>query len=172
MKNNQFSQLVSIVLLLFMILGGVFFVSPMKDNVGTLTTQKDAAAIELQGLQSQYEELAALAAKVSESEATKTKLLRSVPVGTAQDALLDEMTKISEDLKIDMNSISFGKSSDEDFGNFLSVTATFNGSYAQLISFLQKIENAERLMRITTLSVQLTSTTDAVFNLGLEAYYQ
>lgn len=172
MKNNQLSQLVSIVLLLFMILGGVFFVSPMRDNVASLTVQQEAASTELQGLQSQYEELAALAAKVSESEATKNKLLASVPVGMAQDKILDELTKITADLKIDMNSISFGKSSDKDFGNYLNISANFKGTYAQLISFLQKVENAERLMRITTLSVQLTSTTDAVFTMGLEAYYQ
>ncbi len=146
--------------------------SPMKDNVEDLAVQRDAASVELQGLQSQYEELAALAAKVSESAASKAKFLASVPVGTAQDKLLDELTKISADLKIDMNSISFSKSTDKDFGNYLNVSASFKGSYSELISFLQKIENAERLMRVTTLSVQLTSTTDAVFTLGLEAYYQ
>ncbi len=172
MKNNQISQLVSILLLLFMILGGVFFVVPMKDNVSSLVLQRDAASVDLQGLQSQYEELAALASKVSESEAAKAKLLSAVPVGNSQDKLLDELTEINAGLEIDMNSISFGKSTDKDFGNYLSVSASFKGSYDQLISFLQKIENAERLMRITTLSVQLTSTTDAVFTLTLEAYYQ
>lgn len=166
------SQLVSILLLLFMILGGVFFVVPMKDNVASLAVERDAASSDLQGLQSEYEELAALAAKVSESAATKAKLLAAVPVGTTQDKLLDELTKITSDLEIDMNSVSFGKSSDQDFGNYLSVSSSFKGSYEQLISFLQKLENAERLMRITTLSVQLTSTTDAVFTLALEAYYQ
>ena len=138
MKNNQISQLVSILLLLFMILGGLFFVVPMKDNVATLAVQSEAASTELQGLQSQYEELAALATKVSESEAAKAKLLSAVPVGMTQDKLLDELTKITGDLEIDMNSVSFGKSSDKDFGNYLSVSSSFKGSYDQLISFFAK----------------------------------
>lgn len=172
MKNYQISQLVSIILLLFLILGGVFFVSPMRGKTVELSVQRDAASVDLQGLQSQYETLAALAAQVSASSVTKSKLLTAVPVGTAQDKLLDELTKMADELDIGMNSISFSESLDSDFGNYLNISANFQGSYDQLIAFLQKIENASRLLRVTALSVQLTSTTDAVFTLSMEAYYQ
>ncbi|MBI4127314.1 type 4a pilus biogenesis protein PilO [Candidatus Peregrinibacteria bacterium] len=172
MKNNQISQLVSIILLLFLILGGVFFVGPIRERVQKSTETRDAAALDLQGLQSQYEELAALAAQVSESAVTKTKLLSAVPVGTAQDKLLDELGKMASDLSLVMNSVSFAESSDQDFGNYLNISANFQGSYDQLIAFLQKLENASRLLRVTALSVQLTGTSSAVFTLSLEAYYQ
>lgn len=172
MKNNQISQLVSIVLLLFLILGGVFFTAPMRANVLAATESRDAAALKLQGLQSEYETLAALAAQVSENSVTKSKLLAAVPAGTAQDSLLDEMTKAASDLSIEMNSISFSESVDKDFGNFLNVTANFQGSYDQVIAFLQKMENASRLSRVTSLSVQLTGASTAVFTLNMEAYYQ
>lgn len=172
MKQNQLSQLFSIILLFFIILGGVFFVMPMRENIAILDVQKVASADELQQLQSQYDSLAQVAAQVDASSGAKVELLNAVPVGIDEGKLLDEIVSIADEFEVTMNSVSFSKSSDNDFGNILGVTANFKGSYEQLVSFLQKIENAKRLMRVTALSVQLTSTEDSIFNLSIETYYQ
>ena len=172
MKPSQISQLVSILLLLFMILGGLLFVMPMRDNVSALNTQVDAASVELQDLQSQYDKLAAISSKVDESTGAKAELLNAVPVGPAEDKLLDGIVAMADEFDLAMNSISFSKSTDNNFGNVLTVSANFKGSYDQLISFLQKIESSNRILRVSNLSVQLTSTEDAIFNLSIESYYQ
>ncbi len=172
MKPGQGSQLFAIVLLLLLIVGVLAFVLPMRGTVAELEVTKAAKADELQALQSELDALSTLASQVAESETTKQALLAAVPVGYSQDELILELSQMAQDSNFSLNAMNFSQSVDENFGNTLSITANFSGSYDDLINFLQKLETAERLIRVTSLNVQLTSTSTVTFNLGLEAYYQ
>lgn len=172
MKTGQSSQLMSILLLLLIIVGSVVFVLPMRDKITEYEAQKVTLTTELQTLETQYDDLSALAKEVSQSETAKLKLLASVPVGYDQDALILELTKLAEDTGFSLNAISFSLGQSEVFGKTISVATNVKGSFNQMVDFLQKLEGADRLMRVVSLSVQRMSATDVGFNLAIEAYYQ
>ena len=170
--KSQSSQLVSLLLLLLILGGGFFFIRPLNEAKGLAQADADAKALELETLQSEYDELKALSDEVAKSAAKKEALLAAVPVGPAQDDLILDLTKLTAELGYDVNAINFAMQADPNLGNTISITANFVGSYDDLIGFLQKLENASRLFSVSSISVQKTSTTDVVFNLNIKAYYQ
>ena len=153
-------------------MGSVLFVLPMGDKIDALKLSKDAMGIELQALQTQYDDLSELSEKVAASETTRAWLKAAVPAGYQEDTLLLELAQMAEDLNFELNAVNFSDTVDEVNGNKLSVTANFNGTYEDLVAFLQKIETADRLMQVTSLGVQRISTSEIGFSLALEAYYQ
>lgn len=172
MKTGQYSQLISIVLLFLIVLGTVLFVLPMRDDIEAYKTQEEAIAAEVANYETQLSELSALSEQVATSETTKQTLMAAVPSGYSQDELILELSGIAEDLSFTLNAVNFSDQTSEEFGNSVVMTANFSGTYEELIAFLQKVETAERLMRVVSLNVQRTSTTDIAFNIGIEAYYQ
>ena len=172
MKAGQFSQLFAILLLFLMILGSVLFVFPMRGDVETLQVTEATLAEELVALETEYESLAALAEDVSTSEITKQSLMAAVPSGYAQDDLILELSDMASELGFPLNAVNFSDTVSQEFGNTITISASFSGTYEQLIAFLQKLETADRLLRVLSLNVQRTSTSDISFNISLEAYYQ
>jgi Tfp pilus assembly protein PilO len=172
MRKGQLQQLVSVILLLLLVVGVFVLIMPMRDKVTDLKADKQVVADQLQGLQSEYEDLEALSSEVATSSTVKNDLLDSVPVGYSQDELILELADLADDAEFDLNAMNFAASVDQASGNFVSVSANFDGDYGDLIKFLQALEGADRLMRVSSLSVQLTSTEEVVFNLNIEAYYQ
>ena len=171
MKNN-ISQLTSIVLLFLIIVGSVLFVLPMRDKISELQASKDTLTAELQTLDAEYESLAALSEAVAASETTRNALKAAVPTGYDQEDLLLELSQMATDLDFTLNAVNFSSTVDTDLGTTLTITANFDGTYDDLVGLLQKIETADRLMQVTSMSVQRTSTSDIAFNLSIEAYYQ
>lgn len=172
MKTAQSSQLLSILLLLLMIVGGVFLVLPMRDTIAELSTQRETATTELTALQTEYDALAALAEEVSKSQSTKDALMKAVPSGYAEDTLILDLAGMATEIGFKLNAMNFSAGSDENLGKTITVTANLTGTYDDLVDFLQKIESSERLMQVKSLNVQRTSATAIAFNLQIEAYYQ
>ncbi len=172
MKNNSFSQLVSIVLLFLIIVGSVVFVLPMRDKIAELKVAKEAATTEVATLESTYADLQALSEQVATSESTRDALKAAVPSGYDQDSLLLELSSMGEDLGFKINAITFGDTVSEQYGNTISISANITGTYDDLVAFLQEVEAADRLMQVTSMSVQRTSSSAISFSLTLEAYYQ
>lgn len=172
MKKAQLSQLMSILLLFLILVGAVVVTLPLNKKVKEIRANKVVVAELLQQTQADFDDLNDLLSEVSTSEATKAALVKAVPVGLSQDELILELTELADDADFDLNAMNFSTAIDQVLGNTLIVAANFSGSVDDLIKFLQSIENADRLIQVTSLNVQLTSTEDVVFNLNLEAYYQ
>ncbi len=172
MKRSPFTQLISVVLLLVMGVVGMVFVIPTREKVATLRLERDGVAADLQQLQADVEHLETLSTKLSESESLRKELAEAVPVGYDQDQLILDLQEIAKSTGFLLSGMSFSPSVDKDFGTVIRVSANLTGNYDKLTSFLQAVENADRLMQVTSLNVQLTNATELVFNLTLEAYYQ
>ncbi|MFT7184342.1 MAG: type IV pilus assembly protein PilO [Oceanicoccus sp.] len=172
MSKGHSSQLISIILLFVIILGSVFFVVPIRDNIEDLFAERELATEDLLVLQTEYDNLSALAEEISKSEATQDALKKAVPVGVDQDSLILELTELAEGAGFNARVMSFSLRTDQDFGNTLGVSLSLNGAYDDLIVLLQEIEGAERLMQVESISVQRTSTEEITFSLNIEAYYQ
>lgn len=172
MKSSSTSQLFSLLLLFLMIVGAVFFVMPMRDSIAVLSTQRTTSVDALTALQTEYDSLSALASEVSQSESAKESLLKAVPSGYGEDTLITDLSGMAQEAGFELNAMTFGVDVDEQLGKTISVTANLTGSYDQLVDFLQSVEAAPRLMRVTTLNVQRTSASAVAFNVQIEAFYQ
>lgn len=170
--NRQFLQIISIVLLILIGLGILVFVKPLMVSIKDLKLQTASAGTELQSLQAEQDRLAEMAVKIGDSDAQKKDLLKAIPVGNNQEEILSELSALAKTQGLVMNSVNFALSTSADFGNSITIAANFEATYDKLITFLQKIENAERLYKVKSINVQLTSSSTSVFNLNLEAYYQ
>ena len=170
--RGQTSQLLSLILLALLIGGVLLFVSPLQKKVAANRASVDVRSLELQSLQSEFDSLKTLADEVAKSEAKRDILLNAVPIGHSEDDLLVELTDLTASLAFGVNAINFALGSDPDLGDTVTVTANFEGSFANLVEFLQQIENADRLFQVKSISVQRTGTDEVVFNLIIEAYYQ
>lgn len=167
MNGKNADQLLAIFLILVMILSGLFFVNPTRESLSLNKNELTVASENLLELETELNALKEVESKVSDSAGAKSELLALIPVGVNQDKLIVEISDLAEESGLDLNSMSFTDSVDS-----VSVSANFQGSYAKLVDFLQAVENSSRLMTVSSLNVQLTSTTDMVFNLNIEAYYQ
>ncbi|MEK9159422.1 MAG: type 4a pilus biogenesis protein PilO [Patescibacteria group bacterium] len=172
MKSNSFSQLVSIVLLFLIIVGSVVFVLPLREKIAALQLTEETYSGELAVLESNYEDLKTLSEEVATSETTRTMLKAAVPVGYDQDALLLELSEITEEIGFKLNAVNFSDTVSETYGNSIEISANFTGTYGDLVSFLQALESADRLMRVTNMSIQRTSSAAVAFNVSIEVYYQ
>lgn len=172
MKSNSFSQLVSIVLLFLIILGSVIFVLPMRDKITAAEVTEATLMSELAVLEATYEDLKTLSEDVAGSETTREMLKTAVPVGYDQDTLLLELSELASDGGFTLNAVTFSDTVSEEYGNTITMATNLTGTYDDLVAFLQAVEGAERLMRVTNMSIQRTSSSAISFNLSIEAYYQ
>lgn len=172
MKNSSLSQLVSIVLLFLIILGSTVFILPMREKIAMLQGNRDALSTELALLEADYQDLKTLSENVASSEMTRTLLKAAVPVGYDQDALLLELSEMAEGVGFTLNAVNFSSTVSEMYGNAITMSANFTGTYDDLVAFLQALESADRLMRVENMSIQRTSTSTIAFNVSIEAYYQ
>ena len=164
--------MIFVLLMLLMAAVVAFFVLPTRDDITALKVQKETSAGELSVLDSEYNELTNLSNEVAKSEAAKVALLDALPVGTAQDSMILELTDLAEASGFALNAISFTEGSDEAFGKTLTANVNVSGEYKKVISLLSGIESAKRLMRVKSIGIQRTSETGISANLSIEAYYQ
>ncbi len=161
----------SLLLLALFLAGTVLFVLPTRTVVAELQVQELTLADALSVLEFKVNSLSALSEQVSQSDAAKTSLKRSLPVGMAQDQLILDLKNLATSTGFSVNSLNFSQAQ-HSLGPSLLISANVTGTYDKLLEFLQKLENAERLIRVTSMNVQRTSTTDVVFSLQMEALYQ
>ena len=145
---------------------------PLRDNIDELQLSRVEASDSLLLLQTEYDSLSALSEEISKSQATQDALIKAVPVGVAQDELILELVEPAEEAGFDANVMNFSLRTDQEFGNTIGISLSLAGDYDNLITFLQAIENAERLMQVESIAVQRTSTTGISFSLNIESYYQ
>ncbi|MFH1284570.1 MAG: hypothetical protein ABIH78_03215 [Candidatus Peregrinibacteria bacterium] len=114
------------------------------------------------------------------TEVSKIETEKSVPLGVNQDDVIRDLISISDTYDVNLNSLSFGiGASASDEVGILRVNASFEGNYADLISFLEGIENNPygRLFKVTSITVSISqfetsAIQRATFSLSMESYYQ
>lgn len=144
----------------------------MKADIVSKNEQIDELQEKLGQLQAAEEELDIT------SEVERIESLKAVPVGVQQDEVIRDILEIADDNDVSLNSISFGKSgSQEDGVSSLTIAASFAGNYADLTSFLEGLEQNDRLFKVDSISVQvsrldISDIERANFSLSISAFYQ
>jgi Tfp pilus assembly protein PilO len=178
-KGRKILSLLGILLLIGAVAGYAFFVRPLWSEYSTLkadvTSQEEKAGT----LKEQIDSFQSAEDNMDiGTEVQKVTLLNSIPVGVNQDGVIDDLVGISKAHDIELRSVGFNVSEGyyEEIGS-LSVNASFEGNYSDLINFLEGIEENSRLFKVTSINVQVSRLEDldikrVTFSLSMEAFYQ
>ena len=176
---SKVSTLVGVFLVILSIAAYVFFVRGLSTGVAEKRDEIADKTVKIEQMKQKVEDL-----KVAEkqwdvsTEVQRAEVLKSIPVGLNQDQVIEDLVKIAKANDIELNSVSFGKSTKgkDDIGS-LRVNSSFEGNYADLVNFLEAIEQNGRLFKVNTVNVQVntfevSSFERISFALNLEAFYQ
>lgn len=112
------------------------------------------------------------------TEVDRLEILKSVPVGMHQDAVIKNLIEIADTYDIVLNSIGFAQGdSDVDGVSSLRISSSFEGSYDDLTEFLEGLEQNARVFKVGSISVQvsnaeLSDLKRANFSLTIETFFQ
>ncbi len=177
--KSRVGSLIGFFLVLAALLIYVFVARPVGDQIETAEASITENKAKITSLES---ELAIL--KIAEEELDLTSFVkqqqatRAVPIGVNQDEIIRDFINLSDIHDVELNSLGFGKGGSESEGvNSLRVNSSFEGTYSDLIGFLEGIEQNERIFRVNTISVQLDELgilgiQRATFSLSMESFYQ
>lgn len=174
-RTSTTLNLLSVALLLAVVLGLLFFVNPMRTEIGLLETNLTEKELQVDDLSAKVAELEAIREEVGSSGISEDKLLTQVPEGVSQDELIVDLSEVSIAAGIELHGMSFSIVENEEGVGVITVSASFDGDYEDLIGFLQAIEDSARKIKVKSINVQLSSEDDvakANFSLLMEAYYQ
>ncbi len=178
-NNGKTSTLIGVFLILAAISFYVFYLSGVKENIDTTKTDLVAKQGELSVIQAELSEFKKAENDLNVStEVQRSEVSKSIPLGLKQDELIKDVIEISEVNDIILNSLSFGKGGlNEDGVGSVRINASFEGTYTDLVSFLESIEQNSRFLKVSSINVQLnkleiSDSTRATFYLAMEAFYQ
>ncbi len=170
--------IISLSFLLLSILGFVFLYKPISSGNELISADKNdllAKTVEMKNKLTLIEEQKAGLSGVSDISLNVLK--NAIPEKMQQDEVIRNLITISEENRVSLNSISFGKGGSMDDEVFvLRVNAGFEGGFSDLIRFLEGLESNKRKFTVNSISVQLASLTvggvrKANFSLSMETYF-
>lgn len=104
--------------------------------------------------------------------------IAAVPANLNQDEIIRTVIEVAGSFDIELNSISFSRRNSEIDGvSILSINSSFEGSYVDLIDFLEGLEENDRLFKVDTINVQIarvgiSDLERANFSLTIDTFYQ
>lgn len=168
------------VLLIFIAIGFyIFFVRGLNDKTSELKASVLAANQQIGALNKQITDFTAAEKEMGvASSVQRLELEKAVPVGIKQDEVIKQLVEISDMNSISLSSIGFGRgASTQNKIGTLQINASFEGTYDDLVQFLEGLEQNRRTFRVNSISVQITDlqasdVKKANFSLSMEAFYQ
>ncbi|MBI4975604.1 type 4a pilus biogenesis protein PilO [Candidatus Peregrinibacteria bacterium] len=176
-EGSKASALIGILLILASILAYVFFVKQFVGQVSLLQDNLSAVDKNITEMEGKIKEYESAETQLDlSSEVQKKEVLKSVPDNLNQDGVIKDLIKISKAHDIKLNSLSFGKGVGKNSIGVLRINASFEGSYSDLISFLEGIEQNARLFVVDSVSVQVSkeevlNVEKANFSLSIQAFF-
>lgn len=176
--ENKHSLYVSFAvgLLVLMVAGIPFALFPLRGKLDDARTSRDNAMAtkanvmaDLQTLQDAQRSLDGV------SEVKQAEYLNAIPYGVQQDILIKNINDLATKFGVTLSSVQFGLSDTLELPKRVSVSASFQSGYSDLLEFLKAIEANPRRIHVKTISVQIipqASTSAVNFSLDMEAFYQ
>ena len=177
-KSKIFS-LIGLVLLISSVACYAFYTRQLWSDYSGVSDNITAKQAEIVKLNAKLESFkSAEKAMDVTTEVQKTSLLSMIPVGVNQDKVIEDLLSVAESNNITLRSVSFGLSDNfkENLGA-LKINAIFEGNYSDLINFLKGLEDNARLLKVTSISVQVSNVESldmkkVTFSLSMDAFYQ
>lgn len=177
MAYSQTSRVVSVGLLIIALLVGLLVAKPLRTEVLALSQGLVTQQAELDVLNTEIASLLQVEAELPQAESERERILSSVPSDLNQDQLVEDLDAIAQEVGISLNSMSFSlQSSELNQASIVSISANFTGNYDDLKTLLKALETNERLLKVSSIGVQLGEITETgytmTFTVMIEAYYQ
>jgi Tfp pilus assembly protein PilO len=176
---SRLGTIIGVLLILITITGYFFYSGPLGDDVSVIESDITSKSDEIQSIQEQIAEFESAQEELGiATEIDRLESLKAIPAQMYQDEVIRDLITITQTYDIDLNSLSFGKgASDYQDVNSLRINASFEGNYADLVSFLEGLEQNSRIFRVDSISVQITELDifdlkRVSFSLSMDAYYQ
>lgn len=170
-------SLPALIIFIIVLVGAIFFVKPLWDDVNSLSLGRDDKMHQKDLLTTQLQELQNIQKTMAEgSEVAQQTTLNSVPQRFEQDKLLTDLTKIAKTNDILLNSVNFSiNAASVDRIKRATVNANLTGNLGSLLNFLKGVEANPRKLSVKTVSVQTGATDTGIprvnFNINMETYY-
>lgn len=171
--------LVSFLLFLAVLLGVVFVVKPLWDDVNSLAMGRDEKLGQKAELQEYLTDLQLVQESLSAgTEVGRETSLAAVPERLEEDKLITEIVKIARENNVFMGGINFSIPGSSPVGEIAKAGININltGTEGSLINFLRGIEANLRKIVVNSVSVQMASSESGVplanFNVSMETYFQ
>ena len=171
--------LVSFLLFLVTLLGVIFYIKPLWDEVSSLALGRDDKISQKTDLQATLTDLQYVQESLNAgTEVSRETSLSSIPERLEEDKLITDIVKIARENNVFMGGINFNIPTSSPAGEIARAGININltGTEGSLINFLRGIEANSRKIVVNSISVQMASTESGVplanFNVSMETYYQ
>jgi len=179
---SSIKKILGIVGVVMIVFSGIFyFVFTVNLKTGFDSAKADVLAREdkIADLNSSIASAKAAEKKMDvETEVKKNEILNSIPVGVRQDGIIKDLYEIAKTNDVELRSVSFG-TSEGIYENVsaLTISASFEGNYSDLINFLKSIEENKRFLKVSSVNVQVADVVGedfkrVTFSLSMSAFYQ
>lgn len=164
--------IVSIVLLLLIIVGGIFVLRPQYDNFQSLSNQLDNLKIDLRQKQEYYSKLADINTKLEQYKSEIAKIDNAIPTDHSAAALWDYFVKTAPGNGLILKEISDGitpSSKATDRVQKIPISVSLVGSYAGFKNFLGAVYRSSRIIEVESIKIEPSSKggNDFSFDLSL-----
>lgn len=155
------------------------FTSNLKTDFDAVKADVTSREVTISEIKTQIDSYKSAEKKMDvETEVKKNEILNSIPVGMKQDGIIEDLYDIAKTNDVELRSVSFG-TSDGVYNNVsaLTISASFEGNYSDLINFLKSIEENKRFLKVASVNVQVADVVGedikrVTFSLSMSAFYQ
>jgi len=178
-SRSRVGTLVGIVLVFIALVGYLFYSKPLSGEVSVLESEISSKSGEIEEIKGKIDEFEKAEKELGiSSEVQRLESLKAIPAQMYQDEVIRDVIQIIDTYDIELKSLSFGQgSSDYENVEALSVNASFEGNYGDLVSFLEAVEQNARIFKVDSISVQVNQLDildikRATFSLSMKAFFQ
>jgi len=181
-KWDKIKKIMGILGAVMIVLSGVFyflFTSNLKTDFDSVKADVTSRETKISDIKARIESYKSAEKKMDvETEVKKNEILNSIPVGMRQDGIIEDLYDIAKTNEIELRSVSFGTSRGVyDNVSALTISASFEGNYSDLINFLKSIEENKRFLKVSSVNVQVADVVGedmkrVTFSLSMSAFYQ
>jgi len=171
-------SLLTLLVFIIILLGAIFYVKPLWDDVSSLSMGRDEKQVQKGTLSQQLSDLQSVQQSLGgASEVSRQTTLDAIPQRLEQDKLIKDITGIAQKNDIILNGVTFGVTTNStERIKRATVSANLTGDMGTLLGFLKGIESNPRKMLVRNVTVQTGQTETGIprvnFNVNIEAYYQ
>ena len=149
-------RLAAVVLLAANLVAGYFVLRPIGGSPAELRNQVADLQLQVRQRQGTLERTRAFAAKIQAGRSEGDEFMEDyfLPRRTAYSEILDELTKAANDSHLKSKENAFGLEPIEgsDTLSMMQISANYEGSYAELIRFINLLDRSDNLLIIEGLS--------------------
>lgn len=162
-----------IIVIVASLVGFGLYVPPVREDVVQMRAENKDLENQIQELNHQLHEVDRIGREAPEK---KDQLVRRIPLDNEQEKLIQDIENITLRTGFSYDGLSFSKGKNPVLGlPELKISFSTQGNKANLIRFLEALENNERFLGLETLSISTREENNVQmvsFGVALYAFYQ